>query len=71
MEKQTFEIDKDEQKKLDKWIKEHDTKCSVRDSHTAIGGRLTYCFTPTSIGTSIAVKCVCGTEIDLTDYKKW
>lgn len=36
----------------------------------AIGGDLTYSFTPTSIGTIIKVES-CGHELDLTDYESW
>lgn len=37
----------------------------------AIGGSLTYNFTPTSIGTVVMVSCACGHEMDLTDYGEW
>jgi hypothetical protein len=37
----------------------------------AIGGRLTYCFTPTNLGTIIKIKCACGEELDLTNYESW
>lgn len=36
----------------------------------ACGGALTYCFTPTSIGTIIVVKHG-QAEIDLTNYDAW
>ncbi len=38
---------------------------------TAIGGRFTYSFCPTSLGDIITVKCFCGEEIDITDYGSW
>lgn len=38
----------------------------------AIGGALTYSFTPTSIGMVVVVKNGhTGNEIDLTDYRSW
>jgi len=37
----------------------------------AIGGSLTYCFTPNGIGTAEGVKCACGEKLDLTDYDLW
>lgn len=37
-----------------------------------IGSDLTYCFTPTSLGTIIKVKnLLTSNEIDLTEYEKW
>ena len=56
----------------------HLQTCPYRDDGTspesksgAIGGAETYCFTPTSIGVIVEVKCACGCEIDLTDYSQW
>lgn len=37
----------------------------------AVGGELTYCFTPNSIGETFVVKHCGGAEIDLTDYDSW
>lgn len=38
----------------------------------AIGGGLTYSFTPTALGTVVKVKeAITGEEIDLTDYDEW
>ena len=38
----------------------------------AIGGGITYCFTPTSLGVSVVVKDqVTKLEIDLTEYEHW
>lgn len=38
----------------------------------AIGGRFTYCFTPTSLGTVIKVKdYISKKEIDVSDYDSW
>ena len=35
---------------------------------TAIGGAYTICFTPTSLGDFVEVRCVDGTVLNLTDY---
>lgn len=38
----------------------------------SIGGSVTYCFTPTSIGTVIKVKHeLTGNVLDVTDYDMW
>lgn len=36
----------------------------------AIGGHLTYSFTPTSIGIVTKVKCL-DKELDVSDYENW
>ena len=65
-----FEIDKTERATFFRWIDEHDKTCKFADPMKggAIGGRLTYSFTPTSLGTITTVKCACGEKCDLTDY---
>ena len=63
----TFHIDKDQKKKITEWY-ETLPKCYAG----AIGGRLTYKFTVTSIGTVLRVKdSITGKEIDVTDYAGW
>ena len=37
----------------------------------ADGGELTFCFTPTSLGTIFIIKHFSGAELDLTDYSTW
>lgn len=68
-----FGLSKEEQIKFNKWIQKHNKKCKYSDSMKtgAIGGRLTYMFTPTSLGVITKVKCACGEEIDLTDTDLW
>lgn len=44
------------------------TPCTCHIHGGAIGGSVTYQFTPTSIGTIEGVLCSCGAELDLTDY---
>lgn len=37
----------------------------------AIGGRVTWMFTRTSLGIVTKVKCACGATLDLTEYESW
>ncbi len=60
-----FELDSDQKKKYQKWLKRHDKTCVQKDT-TAMGGRLTYRFTPTGLGTITQVHCICGRKVDLT-----
>ena len=62
-----FNLTDDEKLRIDKWRRKH--KCKVRVA--TIGGRLTYCFTPTGIGVLAKVKCSCGKKIHLRDSKDW
>ncbi|OGY62855.1 MAG: hypothetical protein A2745_01335 [Candidatus Harrisonbacteria bacterium RIFCSPHIGHO2_01_FULL_44_13] len=65
-----FVIRIEEVKKLSEWKETH--RCRYRGkTGGAIGGKITYCFTPTTIGTIIRVECACGKDIDLTDYDGW
>jgi len=62
-----FSLNQQQLAKLNKWIESHDPKryCG------AIGGRYTYCFTPTSLGTIIKVQDdVLKIEIDLSEYQE-
>lgn len=61
-----------------KWDSNHYPKCKYYDDGTkaespqgAIGGRLTYRFTPTGIGLIIVVECACGEKINCTDFSSW
>lgn len=64
-----FEINNKELEKLNKWLK---TKDIYKYSGTS-GGRFTYSFTPTSIGTVITVSDAMEQKdkIDITDYENW
>lgn len=64
-----FLISEKEWNAIEKWQNEHDTNVHRLDSLDkklsaggAIGGRYSYHFVPTSIGTIGTVKCSCGTE---------
>lgn len=66
-----FTLTNEEHNKLREWRYTH--TCHLRDSSGetyvgAIGGSLTYTFTPTGIGTVTKVSCECGSILDLTDY---
>jgi hydrogenase maturation factor len=66
-----FPITEQQQQKINEWQKEHDIKTHHLDTpekrmraEGVSGGRLTYVFLPTSIGTFGTVKCSCGAEFD-------
>ena len=63
-----------EQKRLKRWRQEHDKTCrlvNTRDLNVPAGGRITFSFTPTGVGTAFRVSCACGASKDLTDYSTW
>ena len=76
-----FELDADQQAVFNTWTREHAAgRCPyhiiennvVYETHSgAVGGALTYSFTPMSIGLVVKVKCACGEEKDLTAYDEW
>ena len=62
-----FELSSEELKKIDDWVKK-----LPKSEVGAIGGRLEYSFTPTSLGVVVKVKdCITKTELDLTEYESW
>lgn len=61
-------FDTENNKKYEEWRKIHKCQFINPNSVCAIGGRLTFSFTPTSLGCISKVKCVCGEEIDTTNY---
>ena len=61
-----FELGADQIQKLKIWKKD---KPLSRDT---LGTQYEYCFTPTSLGVVVIVKClITKTEINLTDYDSW
>ncbi len=72
-----FEIDEKSKDKINQWYEKHVPNCKYYDKtyggiYTgAIGGGLSYIFTPTGLGTTIVVKCACGEKINLTNYDEW
>ena len=65
-----FKLHEDDLKEYTNWLKEHRKVCDVY-MKTAIGGELTYSFTPTGLGTITTVKCACGEELDLSHVEDW
>ncbi len=64
-----FTIDGIELAKLKQWLDKRPKKKAYTG---AIGGRYSYSFFPTGVGTIIKVKDgVTGDEIDVTDYDGW
>lgn len=63
-----FKLTKEQNKKLNKWLNENNP-----DAYSgAIGGRITYMFTPTSLGLAVQAQDNLTKEIlDLTDYEDW
>lgn len=68
-----FTLTEEQSKKAADWKEKHDKTCIFADPNKqgAIGGRITYCFTGTSLGIIAKIKCGCGEELDLTDYEEW
>ena len=62
-----FSLDKEQREKLRECADKHEQVYTG-----AIGGRYTYSFTPTGLGTIVKVHDpITNTEIDLTDYESW
>lgn len=71
-----FTLDPAELSKLHTWMAEQDAKLITegRDPKEvgAIGGRYTYCFTPTGIGCVVVVHDdLTDSQLDVTDYSTW
>ena len=64
-----FALSETEVQKMNEWLKEHNLTCPHASGRRqgAIGGRLTYSFTPTSLGTFSSVLCACGARELFTD----
>lgn len=67
----SFEIHPDEHQLFVKWDEEHKPVCPLKGNVGAIGGRLTFRFTPTGLGPITSVKCACGEKITLTNFEDW
>jgi hypothetical protein len=65
-----FVIPDESVKEFYNWKKQHDKTCQSKDAG-AIGGRLSFSFTPTGLGDIIKIKCMCGEFIDLTHSERW
>lgn len=67
-----FMLNEVEERTFQEWKEKHDVMCPYvigKKSIGSIGGRLTYRFTPTGLGTLVSVKCACGRHKDLTDME--
>ncbi len=68
-----FELTGKEYTTFSEWDKKHKKVCKLYNDPNppAIGGRLTFSFTPTGLGSGVSVKCACGEECNCTDYECW
>jgi hypothetical protein len=64
-----FELTDEEEELIDEWRREHE--CPYKYHDGAIGGRISYVFTPTGIGVVMGAECACGSKIDVTNYEDW
>jgi hypothetical protein len=70
----TYSVNLRQEKVLNAWMNAHRKDCIWMDPDTykgAIGGGPTFSFSDTSLGTVCKVKCICGTEVDITEYQDW
>lgn len=63
-----FELTDEQHSTAMKWGYDHECPISYEG---AIGGKLTFTFTDTSLGTVEKVVCSCGEEHNLTDFDLW
>jgi hypothetical protein len=61
----TFQLTKKQMDKFVEWKKGKNIK------PTSIDGGYTICFTPTTLGDIVEVRCVDGTRLILTDYDEF
>ncbi len=53
---------------IETWADNHDCPITYEG---ACGGKITYQFTPTSLGTVEKAVCSCGNVCDVTEYDEW
>jgi len=68
-----FEISIEEVALFRDWRKKHDKTCphAYGEGLGVIGGRFTYCFTPTGLGNVTVIQCACGEEVNVTNVDDW
>ena len=66
----SFELTNDEIIKYHKWLIEHNINCPIQYTG-AIGGKITFSFTPTGIGCFAKVSCACGEELLLSNVEEF
>lgn len=64
----SFHLTDEQSARIKTWERNH--RCPITNEG-AIGGKITYKFTPTSIGVAQGAKCACGEKINVTDYESW
>jgi hypothetical protein len=65
----SYNLNEKEMKEYNDWHNKHKCKGTYVG---AIGGRESFIFTPTGLGSCIQVRCnVCKEEIDITDVSNW
>ena len=67
----TFELTDEDMIKYREWLAIHDKICNYKHNSGAIGGRITFSFTHTSLGLITEIECACGEKLDLTNYEEW
>lgn len=63
-----FKLTREQSERIEEWTHSHE--CHIVEEG-AIGGKITYQFTPNAIGTTEKAVCACGAELDVTDYDSW
>lgn len=71
-----FALTSDENKQASAWLKKQDDAYALAHNQDepyfgAIGGEVTYEFTPTSLGIITKVRHANGKVLDLTEYESW
>lgn len=63
--KRGFPITAEQQEAINRWVEQHEKV--HKGGHGAAGGKYSYIFTPTGIGTFASIKCTCGKSFDFSD----
>jgi hypothetical protein len=70
-----FELDADQEKAFQAWERANNEELAAQGTSTytgALGGRFTFSFSHTSLGTVVKVRDdLTKTELDLSDYENW
>jgi hypothetical protein len=68
-----FEFGVKENQAAKDWLGQHQCPSYGRSDSKAgaVGGAITFKFTPTSLGVVAVVSCVCGGSCDVTEYSEW
>ena len=66
--KKQFSLTDEQYNLIQAWAGSHECKYEEKTSHSCVGGEISIIFTPTSIGTGVKARCICGKEMDLTSF---